>query len=366
MEYTWEKNEKSLEAPSPWPERVFIELTTRCNMACKFCPSPVLKRARQDIDPEIVKKVLRELKEKNSLVTFHLMGEPLLNKNFFEYAALCDEYGIKYWLVSNGLLFTEEIVEKLFSLENLQNLEVSFHTCHPDAWPLRGVKTSFEEYLKRVGIAVFSTQRYIRNIPLNIDIMYDAHLGNLGWKAFSKERWQQFAIIAQKWRGELIQKFPDMQDIYPRFFNGKKKKFQKGSLVWWRNLEDMPENFFEDMSPEKMWFAWEIFPQIFITFKKFFFFGKDQDYINHALGTDQKISIEPAINFRCDWNRDLAILADGTITFCCMDYEGKLGCGNINKMSLEEACASRHRKTLLEKPSDFEFCRNCMGNLISG
>lgn len=363
MEYAWSQEDMAAPEPPIWPKKIFVEITSHCNMACRFCPSPMLDRRRRDIDPDIMRKILKELKGKDILLAFHVLGEPLLNKSFFEYARLCDNYGIKYWLVSNGLLFTEENVRKIFSLENLQNLEVSFHTCDAASWTLRGCAKSFEDYLRKIRLPIFSPERYEREIPLNIDVMYDLHLGQWGWNAFDKSAWRGFAATLLEWREELMRKFPDVQERYSRFFNGKKKKFQRDNLVWWRNFEDIPENLFQDFPASQMWLAWEFFPKIFVTFKKFFFFGKDEKYIRHALGKEHGFEIRPAKNFSCSWNQDLAILSDGTITFCCLDYEGKLACGNIADMSLEEACASAIRQKLLQSPEAFNFCRDCRGHL---
>ena len=58
----------SLEADVPAvPRRIFLELTSRCTMNCRFCPSPVLQRPHQDMPRELVEKVLTELRQWHSL-----------------------------------------------------------------------------------------------------------------------------------------------------------------------------------------------------------------------------------------------------------------------------------------------------------
>ena len=74
-----------------FPE-VFVEITSRCNFHCEFCPSDSLRRKKCDLKDEYMLKILDELRDKNKVVAFHVLGEPLLNKNFFKYLSICDEY----------------------------------------------------------------------------------------------------------------------------------------------------------------------------------------------------------------------------------------------------------------------------------
>ena len=59
-----------------------IELTSRCNFNCKFCPSGVLERPHCDMPREWVLKILKELRDKSVIVLFHILGGPTLNKFF--------------------------------------------------------------------------------------------------------------------------------------------------------------------------------------------------------------------------------------------------------------------------------------------
>lgn len=343
---------------------VFMEITSRCNMNCKFCPYPVLKREKKDMPREYALKILNELKGKGKDVTFHVMGEPLLNHNFFEYAKICDDYGINYWLVTNGLMLTENICDKLFSLKNLKNLEISFHTFSPDSFKLRGCEMPFDKYVENIKRAVFSKKRYEAGIKINIDIMYDLNIlsGNL-WRNFTREKWLDFSQILLDWQKRLHTLHPDAQDRYPKFFNGKKKIFYRGDNYLYRRYEDIPKNIFADLPEHIQWLRWEIFPEVFVTLKKFFFFTKNSAYLSNTIANGMEFEVEEATNFNCSWPGDLAILSNGQITFCCLDYEGELSCGNIAEMTLEEAASSKCRKTVLSQPDQFKVCRLCRGNI---
>lgn len=342
---------------------VFIELTSRCNMGCVFCPYPVLERPRQDMPHELVMKVLEELEGQGKDVTFHVLGEPLLNRRFFEYARYCDGHGINYWLVTNGTLLKPEVCRQLFALQNLKNLEISFHTFTEESFRLRACAMHFGTWMERIKTALFSPERYAADIPCNLDVMYDLNLlnGN-AWHAFSLERWEDFAGILQGWANDLLQAFPDARQRYPKYFTGRKKIFQRGDYYLYRRYEDIPQDFFASLPEHINWIRWEIFPQTFVTIKKFFFFGKSAAYLDNALPMAAH-HVTGARNFQCGWLQDMTVLSDGTISLCCLDYEGELSPGNIADMTLAQAAASAHRQRVLADPGQFPFCSRCKGSL---
>ncbi len=344
---------------------IFVEITSRCDMSCKFCPYPVLKRKKQDMPHDYVIKILNEIQNKNKDITFHVLGEPLLNKNFFKYAKLCDEKNINYWLVTNGLHLSDDNLNRIFTLKNLKNIEISFHTFTDESFKLRGCKISFEDYLDRIKSTVFSSERYESNINLNIDIMYDSHLfqGRI-WKNFSLEGWKLFSSQILEWSMELRKKYPEAHIRWPKFFFGKKKIFHRDDHFIYRQFNDIPSMLFEELPPHITWIRWEIFPNIFITLKKFFFFTKNDAYLRHTLDTRVQASVCPATDFSCSWPCHLVILSNGDITFCCLDYEGELSCGNIANMTLAEAAQSQIRRLAMTKPDSFSLCRQCKGELL--
>lgn len=345
-------------------QNIFIEITSKCNMNCKFCPYPVLKRKKQDMPHHYVLKILEEITGKNKDVAFHVLGEPLLNKHLFEYAQLCDEKGINYWIVTNGLALSPDVCDKLFSLKNLKNLEISFHTMTEQDFSLRCCRIDFQSYMKNIQDIVFSKKRYRSDIKINIDVMYDVHLfkGTI-WNSFSTEKWKAFSSLMLEWSKALHEQYPEAHTRWPRFFDGKKKVFHRGDHFLYRQFSDIPVSLFEAFPPYITWIRWEMFPNVFVALKKFFFFTKNAAYLRHALGTNVSAAVTPAADFSCSWPCHLAILSNGAITFCCLDYEGELSCGNIADMTLEEAAQSRIRRLVMSKPDSFALCRQCQGEI---
>lgn len=344
---------------------VYMEITSRCNMKCLFCPYPVLNRPKQDMKDEHVVKIINEVKGNDVHLTFHVLGEPLLNKRFFDYARMCDDYNIKYWLVTNALSLDESAIESLFSLKGLKELEISFHTLSSDSFSrLRGCNASFDAYLEKIRQIIFSEKRFQSETSLNIDVMYDAHFGDVpAWNNFSFSAWQDLCSRFVRWGEELENNFPECRQRWPKFYNGKKKIFSRADMYLYRRYEDIPPRLFEELPPHITWLRWEFFPNMFLTLKKFFFFTKNDVYLKHAI-PNRVARVMPASGFTCSLPQDLTILSNGAISFCCLDYEGELSCGNIQDMSLAEASRSAIRKRVQCAPDTFALCRQCFGKLL--
>lgn len=353
---------------------LYIEITARCNMNCVFCPISVMKRPRQDMPHDMVMKILNELKELKKKgvsippVTFHCMGEPLLNRHLPEYMRFCDELGIYYWIVSNGLLFSQKRCEEFFSHSGLHHAELSFHTVCARTFSLRGVpKLSHESYMERVRNAVFSENRYLNRIPLQVDVMYDLNLENGRlFNAFRKKEWLAFAAEAQAWGRELEARHPEMLEQERKFYLNRHRKADLGEYIIVRNLRDLPDGLFAELPKRINWLSWEVVPGLLITVKKFFIFSPNDCYLKQITGSRPvKAVVEETNGFACNLSKQLVVLSDGRIVCCCLDYDGEgLILGKIEEMSLQTASVLPQRKALIAKPETCAYCRCCRGRKI--
>lgn len=101
------------------PNKVVVEVTTRCNLRCRMC----LKQAEgceivdRDMDPDLFRSLLPDLAEIRSLVLSGI-GEPLLHPALEEMIATARTAmptGSSIGLQSNGLLLDQERAEKLLA-----------------------------------------------------------------------------------------------------------------------------------------------------------------------------------------------------------------------------------------------------------
>jgi len=86
-----------------------VEVTTRCNAACVYCPHTVYRDVWQDrvLSLAAFRRLLPALK-KTRLVHLQGWGEPFLHPDFFSLAALARQAGCRVGTTTNGMLLDDE------------------------------------------------------------------------------------------------------------------------------------------------------------------------------------------------------------------------------------------------------------------
>lgn len=98
---------------------LFFEITSRCNAHCEHCGSSCGDTIPKDeITGEEVKSVLKEIADNPNYNPNRIMlnitgGEPLVRKDLFELMKYATSLGFHWGMVSNGILVTQEIVDKM-------------------------------------------------------------------------------------------------------------------------------------------------------------------------------------------------------------------------------------------------------------
>lgn len=109
-----------------------IELTNNCNLACPNCPTPTCKRPKGYMDKKVFDECVKYIApDKDESFSLHGLGEPLLHPDFFECLEKIIEIGRPAFISTNGLLLSDEKIEKIFEiLEKGEGgkLYISFHT----------------------------------------------------------------------------------------------------------------------------------------------------------------------------------------------------------------------------------------------
>ena len=96
---------------------VQIEVTSRCNAACTYCPHTLMGDRWPDkhMPLDLFKKLLPHLGN-TDLVFLQGWGEPLLNNDLFEMIRLCKDQGNRVGFTTNGTLLTENAMERIVEL----------------------------------------------------------------------------------------------------------------------------------------------------------------------------------------------------------------------------------------------------------
>jgi len=104
--------------------KVYVEITNICNMHCSFCPETT--RSKAFMCKEEFKHVAEEIVKYTDYVYLHVKGEPLIHKELEEILKICNEYGLKINISTNGTLLKDkkDILEKA----NIRQLNLSLHS----------------------------------------------------------------------------------------------------------------------------------------------------------------------------------------------------------------------------------------------
>lgn len=114
--------------PTPVTRIHQIELSSKCNLGCKYCPHPKLKRAKAHMSMETFKRTMDHvvfLKDKDPYTDTYApelsltgMGEAVMNPlflNMLHYARSVYEHKILF--ATNGILINEDLVKEVKKLD---------------------------------------------------------------------------------------------------------------------------------------------------------------------------------------------------------------------------------------------------------
>lgn len=123
-----------------------IEPTTGCNFRCTMCQVSSENFLSKNLDLELFKKVIRENKQ---LIKIKLqgMGEPLVNKNFYEMVSFANKFGIAVEFVTNGSLLTKENIFKL-SKNFLSTISISIDGATKETFEKIRIKSNFDVVIR--------------------------------------------------------------------------------------------------------------------------------------------------------------------------------------------------------------------------
>jgi MoaA/NifB/PqqE/SkfB family radical SAM enzyme len=329
-----------------------LEVTNRCNMACSFCPLPIRDLPLKDLARRDVLNVLELIAKVEGVdfVAFHQYGEPLLYPGIWECIDRCRELGLRSQLVTNGLLLKDRTIGSL--LQHPPNIvRISAQTLNPAQHArTRGVDVDFDTYIDRVArclARLLDQEHPIEEIRTDLAVNEDRHHGAAG-KVHHLAR-----LLGVAERGD-----PTINDETPRTlrphliaFLERIEKHSRSFKLSLSHLDECIERYYSDGGRENRWeTAYVLKNDNTITYKQFINGRRISQYhpVERSLcGTDI-----------------IGILADGTVTCCCLDYQGFTRLGNIFSEDLV-SILGRNREILdglhTTGKLHFDACKRCLG-----
>ena len=131
------------------PLTMDVEPTTGCNFRCTMCQvsSPDFKAKNMTI-----KTFLTLIKNNPQLIKIKLqgMGEPLVNKYFFDMIEICNKYGVFVETVTNGSLLNKENINKILISKSIYRVSISIDGASKEVFEGIRVKSNFNSVIDNI------------------------------------------------------------------------------------------------------------------------------------------------------------------------------------------------------------------------
>jgi len=279
--------------------KVYIEITNACNLACSFCPPT--RRKPEYMKIETFTKILNEIKPYTDLIYYHVKGEPLLHPEIDKLLDISYEIGLKVNLTTNGTLINK-VKDKFLNKPALRQINFSLHSLEGN----EGLNQK-DEYLTNIFA-------FIKGPLKETNTLVSLRLWNLeGDNAKNLETQRNAQTLA----------------IIEKEFNLPYKIEEK------------------------------VIPGGGIKIAERVYLNQDQRFD----WPDLKEAEDEGKGFCHGLRNQAAILVDGTVVPCCLDGEGVINLGNINKIQFSEIIESGRAKNIYQGFSRRdvieELCRKC-------
>lgn len=124
-------------------KKVYLEITSVCNLQCYFCPPT--ERKYQFIEVDEFCHMLDEVKKHTDYIYFHVKGEPLLHPKIDQLLDISFEKGLKVNITTNGTLISK-VKHKLINKPALRQMNFSLHSFDGN----EKNRTTKKEYLQQI------------------------------------------------------------------------------------------------------------------------------------------------------------------------------------------------------------------------
>ena len=280
-------------------KKVYVEITNQCNLKCDFCPQT--NRKPEFMSREMFSDILDQIKPHTEYIYLHVKGEPLLHPELDKLLDISYEKGFKVNITTNGTLINK-VKDILLSKPAVRQINFSVHS-------LSGNK-EFKEKEAYID-HIFS---FIKEATEKTKIYLSLRLWNLnGNSRMNLESRKNDKILeAIEDAFDLPYKIDEVKGLDRGIKIANRVYVNQARQFKWPDLNEMEDN------------------------DRGFCYGL---------------------------RNQAAILVDGTVVPCCLDGEGIINLGNINKMTfskiIESPRANHIADGFTKKEVVEELCKKC-------
>ena len=279
-------------------KKIYIETTNICNLSCNFCPKT--ERKLGFMNTLEFREIIQKIKNHTNYVYFHLMGEPLLNKNFGEFVKIANDENINVNITTNGTLINN-VKNVIINGGKIRQINISLHS-----FEANNIDMDFDKYINDILDFIIEANE-------KTDTIVALRLWNMDTEELKANNSLNSSII-NLIKNKLGIEFDIIEAISQK----------RGIKIKDRIYLNMDEKF-----------SWPDKKLEFISDKVF-----------------------------CQGLRDhIGILVDGTVVPCCLDSNGVINLGNIFENSLDDIINSDRARNIFDGFSRREavedLCKRC-------
>ena len=164
----------------PRPRKLYLELTTACNLDCAMCIRRSQQDAGGDMTARTLERLLGQLADLPSLATVNLsgFGEAMTHPRFFAFAKRIKAAGLRLELVTNGTLLDRRACVELIGLK-ADRLIASIDGLGDPATRLLHPEGSFQRV--RANLSCLRREKRMRHLTLpEVTVVFVATRTNMG------------------------------------------------------------------------------------------------------------------------------------------------------------------------------------------
>ena len=291
--------------------KVYFELTNLCNFKCDFCPLPDSTRKGEHMELSLFEKGVDEIAAEGIApkVGFHILGEPLLSPILVPAIQHARSRGIGAEITTNGSLLLAN-VEKVIEADPTK-ITISIQSSDEKDHKSRVSGISFRNYYDGMIEAI----RRIKESPCQAELRL-CLMNTRTKKFFSLDRPLGIDEEGEAYAERFAR---TIRDVYQAI----------GRTETHREIREALSEINLD-KPTTVWIDEQIAMQVLV-------FG---DWGN-AFTTQQ---VYPTKIGACgDALNEVGVLVDGSVTLCCVDYDGGTTLGNLHTDSLPRSSRPSRR-----------------------
>ena len=299
-----------------FPIGLIIEPVNFCNLRCPFCSANASKmqRKRTVMDFKTFATVINQVKGFVNYIHLTNAGEPLLNKNIYKMVEYAKVSNLFVTINTNGTILEREDFRRLFDC-GLDYLIFSVDGTRKETYERQRVGANFGEVMSNIDwICSYKKQKNLKKPIVEIQ------------------------AIVTRYNEDEIEDFKKLKDT----LGVDRLRFKSFSLCGHILDEDEQQRLADEFLPRKA-----------------------ESKSRYDLQDGHFVLKESWRNRKCTWwLRNSVILADGRVSMCCFDINGKYCFGNILNSRFTEIWWSpkylEYRRHLIPDRKT-PLCRRCDG-----